>query len=690
MVGLLATEPVAEIVEFHISHFSHVASGAVNTRLWSMISPVSPPSRPSVAVPPQPRLSLFGRGISVLPGLWAWPLALSMVFVVAVMVWLKGMESADLDAQRAEMITDALSLEAQISGRLDAESSRLKILADGLGQQTISAASFPSEAMVLDGLRRFWVNATWLDNAGRIVAVAPLEDAARRDAVKSSGDDGGLSGHLMVPVLDRNGQVKGALIARYSAASMLRQKVPWWLASKYDIRLVDVSGDVIASTVEAERLPQQAWYRVSLGATMPNAWLELTARTVVGPWWRTLPVALMGGFVLLVAVTCVMLRRQMQSVSRAEEAWRTEAAWRQAMEDSLAIGIRARDLKGRLVYVNKAMADMVGYAPDELLGVLPPMPYWLPDELEQTMSRHMRNMAGQAPREGYESRWRHRNGQTVDVMVYEAPLVDASGDHIGWMASVVNITERKQLEERERKQLETMAHHARLTMLGEVASTLAHELNQPLSVIISYNTGLLNALRRESAPNESLIKPLQTMGEQAAHAGRIVKRIREFLTRHEPELEACNLPQVIEEAMPLLQRELVKNGVEWGAQFDPGLPKVQADSVLLEQVVINLIRNACDAMAHHQGPKRIHIHAGVSPQTGFVKVTVSDSGPGVAGRTIDQLCTPFYSTKSEGMGMGLAICRSILELHYGVLDVEDSALGGAAFVFTLPVAEDMA
>ena len=92
------------------------------------------------------------------------------------------------------------------------------------------------------------------------------------------------------------------------------------------------------------------------------------------------------------------------------------------------------------------------------------------------------------------------------------------------------------------------------------------------------------------------------MGEQAAHAGRIVKRIREFLTRHEPELEACNLPQVIEEAMPLLQRELVNNGVEWGAQFDPGLPKVQADSVLLEQVVINLIRNACDAMAHHQGP----------------------------------------------------------------------------------------
>lgn len=626
--------------------------------------------------------------VTALPGLWAWPLVLSLVFVGAVMGWLRAVERADLDAQRAEMITDALSLEAQIGGRLDAETSRLKILADGLGQQSITPRSFAGEAMVLDGLRRFWVNVTWLDQAGRIVATAPPDDTSRRDVVRSSGDDGGLAGHLMVPVLDRAGQVKGAVIARYSAAAMLRQKVPWWLASKYDIRLVDESGDVIASTVDTQRTSRQAWYRVALGATMPNAWLELTARSVIVPWWRTLPVALMVGFVALVMLTSVMLRKQMQSVSRAEVAWRTEAAWRQAMEDSLAIGIRARDMDGKLVYVNKAMADMVGYTPDELVGVLPPMPYWLPDELEQTMSRHRRTMAGHAPREGYESRWRHRDGRTVDVMVYEAPLVDAAGRQIGWMASIVNITERKHLEERERKQFETMAHHARLTMLGEVASTLAHELNQPLSVIISYNTGLLNALQRQAPVNETLVKPLQVMGEQAAHAGRIVKRIREFLTRHEPDLEACDLNRIVHDATALLQRELAKQSVELAVQLDAGLPKVQADAVLLEQVLINLIRNAVDAMAHQSGPRRILIHGGQSAQAGFVKIVVADNGPGLDGKTIDLLCAPFYSTKSDGMGMGLAICRSIIELHYGVLDVEDSALGGAAFAFSLPVAED--
>ncbi|HEX5312555.1 PAS domain S-box protein [Aquabacterium sp.] len=632
-------------------------------------------------------MSLLGRWVTAWPAIWAWPLILSLVFAGGVLFWLRAMERQDLDAQRAEMIADALTLESQISGRLDAETARLKILADAMGEAIITPRSFAREAMVLDGLRRFWVDVTWLDDAGQIQAQAPLEDTARRDAVRSSGDDGGLSGHLMVPVSSKDGVTKGSLIARYSAAAILRQKLPWWLASKYDIRLVDVAGDVIASTVDKERAPNQAWYRVSMGATMPNAWLEVTARTVIGPWWRSLPVALMGVFVVLVVLATLMLRRQMRSVSLAEEAWRTEAAWRQAMEDSLAIGIRARDLDGRLVYVNKALADMVGYSPDELVGKLPPMPYWLPDQIEQTMSQHLRNMAGQAPREGYESKWCHRDGHAVDVMVYEAPLVDSSGEQIGWMASIVNITERKQMEERERRQMESMAHNARLTMLGEVASTLAHELNQPLSVIMSYNTGLLNALERAQPPQSQLIQPLQRMAEQAAHAGRIVKRIREFLTRREPELERSDLRRILFDGMALLQRELLKQDVEWSAHLAPDLEPVRADPVLVEQVLINLVRNACDAMSGRSGPRRLLITASRIPQQGFVKVMVSDSGPGLGGKTIDQLCAAFFSTKPDGMGMGLAICRSIIELHHGVLDVEESPLGGAAFVFSLPVWE---
>ena len=637
------------------------------------------------------RLRLFGSPVRLPASLWAWPLMLSLLVVVGVMLWLRSQEHASLSAQRDEIISDALSLEAQLNGRLEGELAQLNALAELIDERRLTPEAFSTNPVVLDGLRRFWVSVTWLSEVGRIQAHQPPEvnpvDATRRQL----SDDGGLTGHLSVSLKglpSPNGQADrpgGLLVARFSAAALLRQKVPWWLASKYDIRLVDVSDVVIAATVEGPRDPRQAWHRVGLGPSLPDAWLEVAARDRVTPWWRTLPMALMGGFLLLIGLASAMLRKQMRSVSRAEEAWRTEAAWRTAMEDSLAVGIRARDLEGRLVYVNKTMADMVGWQPEELVGLLPPMPYWVPTELAQSMVRHRRNMAGQAPRGGYESRWQHRDGRIVEVMVYEAPLVDAQGMQIGWMASVVDITERKHLEERERRQMEAMAHHARLTMLGEVASTLAHELNQPLSAITSYNAGVLNALSGRTDVPEAVLKALQRQGEQAGAAARIVKRIREFLTRREPQRELCDLHAVIASALSLLKRDIERHEVEIIHVPDDGLPMVEADAVLIEQVVANLVRNACEALSARPQPRRVSIHTEASGPD-FVKVVVCDNGPGLGGQTATHLCEPFFTTKTEGMGMGLAICRSIVELHYGALDAQDGHDGGAVFAFSLPTA----
>ena len=616
---------------------------------------------------------------------------LSLLVVGGVMFWLRLQEQASLTAQREEMISDALSLEAQMTGRLDGELAQLGVLADLIDSRRLTPQAFDAHPVVLDGLRRFWVSVTWLSDAGRIQAHQPEESDPVGDTRRQLSNDGGLTGHLSVSLAGRTDRPGGLLVARFSAAALLREKVPWWLASKYDIRMVDDGDDVIAATVEGPRDEAQAWYRVSLGPSLPNAWLELASRERIAPWWRTLPVALMLGFLVLIAGASTMLRKQMRSVSRAEEAWRTEAAWRTAMEDSLAVGIRARDLDGRLIYVNKTMADMVGRQPEELVGLLPPMPYWLPDELDQSMRRHLRNMAGEAPRGGYESRWQHRDGRVVDVMVYEAPLVDAQGVQIGWMASIVNITERKQLEERERRQMEAVAHQARLTMLGEVASTLAHELNQPLSAITSYNTGLLNALSARTDVPEPVLKALQRQGEQAGQAARIVKRIREFLTRREPQREPCDLHEVITSGVGLLKRDIARHEVEVSLELADDLPRVIADPVLIEQVVVNLVRNACDAMAGQEGPRRIRIHAEALGQATLgppvVRVSFSDSGPGLHGQTVATLCAPFFTTKSDGMGMGLAICRSILELHYGALDASESPSGGAMFAFSLPTTD---
>ena len=645
---------------------------------------VTPPPRPALAVPPRPALRR---------GLWALPLLISLAFVAAVLTWLRGTERAELDEQRTELISDALSLQSQVSGRIEREAVLLGEFAAVLARRDLTSDTLAAMPEVQQGLRRFWVSLTWLDAANRIVAHVP-EQSPRPDLPSLAG--GGLSGHLRAPLASG-----GALVARYSPSEMLRQTVPWWLARKYDVRLVDSLGDVMASTTDGREAgaggvglagPPRQSHRISLEPTLNDGYLELFARDRITPWYRSFPMAMVAGFVVLIAAITWMLRRQVIDVSRAEEAWRTEAAWRSAMEDSLTVGLRARDLDGRVLYVNRALADMVGYTPQELNGQLPPMPYWPPDSIEVSMLRHRRNMAGDAPRGGYETRWRHREGRPIDVILFEAPLVDARGRHIGWMGSILDITERKRLEERERRQTDTMAHHARLTMLGEIASTLAHELNQPLTAISSYNAGVLNSLQRINAapPIDPLVlRALQRLGEQAAHAGRIVRRIREFLTRRAPRLEACALNELVEGAAALLRRELTRQRVQLTLAFDPQLPRVVADAVLIEQVVINLIRNACDALGEQpevpDRPRTIEARTLRTPDQRFVRIDVHDNGPGLQGRRIEALCAPFYSTKTEGMGMGLAICRSILEAHQGVLDAVEAPGGGAWFSMTLPV-----
>jgi two-component system, LuxR family, sensor histidine kinase DctS len=628
----------------------------------------------ALTVPPQPDVSVLGRRLPMMPSLWAWPMLLSIVLLVAIMVWMQKSDRDEQEAQRTEMISDALSLEAHMTSWLDAEMLRLQTLAQGVSDEGLDAHSFTQHPMVLDGIRRLWISVTWIDARGRLVSQFPAGGGAQANLT-----DRGLTGHFSAPMKDG-----GSLIVRYASAQLLRQHVPWWLASKYDVRLMDIADNIVASTTEEIRREDRLWYRKSLGTTLPDVWLELMVRHTPKPWWQSLPMVIMAGFALLLALASWMLRRQMREVAKAEEAWRTEAAWRSAMEDSLAVGIRARDLEGRLVYVNKTMADMVGYAQDELIGAMPPMPYWPKDELESAMQRHLRNMAGRAPREGYESRWQHRNGQVLDVMVFEAPLVDARGQHIGWMASILNNTERRQMEERERKRADTMAHHARLTMLGEVASTLAHELNQPLSAIASYNAGLMNMVNQQPNADPVVQDALARMGEQAAHAGRIVRRIRDFLTRHEPQREPFDINRVVSTAVSLLQRDVARRKITVVTELPATLPRMMADPILIEQVVVNLIKNACDAVGAQPEPRRVLVQTKASSDGRFVKVSVTDNGVGLQGKTIEALCAPFYSTKSEGMGMGLAICRSIIELHCGALDAHDAPDGGAVFSFSVP------
>lgn len=617
---------------------------------------------------------------------WALPFLLSLVFVIAVAAWLDWSDRVEQEEAARVQISDALSLESQISNRIEAERNQLLILAARV-RPNWSAQRFASQPQVSEGLRRFWVSITWIDNKNRLVAHLPEHAEHPERTLRAGGaDSSGISTHLSATLRRPNGREFGRLVARFAPAAVLQASVPWWLARKYEVRLIDSSDQVLAATSEQPPAADHASHRISMEPTLPDTYLELTARTRLVPWWRTLPMALMLVFLGLVGGATWLLRRQMQQVAHAEERWRTEAAWRHAMEDSLTVGLRARDLDGRLIYVNRTFASMVGYPPDKLVGLLPPMPYWPPDQMEETMWQHRRNMAGQAPREGYESRWRTRDGRMIDVLIFEAPLVDARGQHVGWMASIVNNTERKRLEETERRQNEALAHQARLTTLGEIASALAHELNQPLTAITGYNAGVLRSLQQSGYDNRPVLQALQRLGEQASHAGRVVQRIREFLTRRGPQPEATGLAEITRHAVSLIQRDLKRQQIRLDWQLDPADPPVLADPVLVEQVVINLVRNAADELVAQRPAEQRQIRIGSQVAGTFLRLLVEDSGRGLGENSIEKLCSPFYSTKAEGMGMGLAICRSIIEAHHGALDCGASALGGASLAFTLPLA----
>ena len=616
--------------------------------------------------------------------LWALPLVAAVLFVAGVMVWAWRSDLEEETDRHATMITDALSTEAQLRGRVDIEMAHLQDLGKQIPQLPRNAKALADNTDVADGLRRLWLSVTWLDANNRIVAHVPEQQPMTDSAIRETLDSAGVSAHLV--------QMAGAdkLVVRYSAALLLRRGAPWWLTRKYDVELIDSSDQAIASIDEVPlRLDPQIHesYKVQVGGNMPGNYLELTLREVQRPFWRSLPIVLVGGFLALMLVATALLRRQMQQVSRAEDAWRTEAAWRRAMEDSALVGLRARDADGRILFVNRTFCDMVGLPAQALVGLAPPMPYWPPESLAEVMQRHKSNLAGNAPRDGYEAVWYHQDGHLLNVMVFESPLIDAYGAQIGWMGSILDITARKQLEERQRHQAEAMATQSRLTTLGEVASALAHQLNQPLTAVIGYNAGLQRMLGQDASASPSILKALQRQGEQAAEAGRIVQRIREFLTRRAPQREPCDLAAVARRAVELLQRDLQRQHVEIEWDMQPDLPPVYADPILIEQVLINLVRNAADALAAPgaRSPSgRIQI-ATTRDTPQQVRLAVGDNGPGLESRSIEQLTTAFYSTKADGMGMGLAICRSIIELHHGSMSADTSPLGGARLSFSLPV-----
>jgi two-component system sensor histidine kinase DctS len=374
----------------------------------------------------------------------------------------------------------------------------------------------------------------------------------------------------------------------------------------------------------------------------------------------------------------------MYSVARlVEEQLRHEYAFRKAMEDSLDTGMRARNLEGEIIYVNPAFCRMVGLSAAELIGCRPPMPYWADDYMDETLAIHDRVLAGDGPELGFELKFKRSNGDVIDVLIHEAPLIDAHGKHSGWMSSMVDISERKQADARARQQQERLQSTARLVAMGEMASSIAHELNQPLAAISSYCAGAANMLRDE-APVAEVVPALDKAVEQARRAGQVIRRMYSLARHSGHRFEPIRLAERLDAALALTEAEMRQAAIHLVREVsDP--PMVEGDPVLLEQALLNLLRNAIDSMRDTPADRR-QLLVELGSVDGYARLSIADRGCGIDASIADKLFDPLFTTKDEGMGMGLAICRSVVENHRGRLSFEANPGGGTVFRILLPSA----
>ena len=642
---------------------------------------------------------------------WLLPVVLVLLFV-AIVFWLPWQaRQLESNERQEQLIADTLWVEQSIRFQLGRHEESLRGLANEI------AAGHPAPADVQQRMGRMMKNGAELksvievDPEGRIVVAsegAPLapaggavlgpaalaaQDRARRthspvyaepEPIGGEAQPGALKMDLLFPIY-RGDQWIGSLVATFELGSLLDEMVPWWFAQDNQISLLDRDDKVLARRSSAG--PGHGVYTHKRALDLPGATITLMTDSVKSEP-KLLPNLLVGSVIALSLALLWSLFALWGHISRrlaAEGELRQQMSFRTAMENSLVTGLRARDLEGRITYVNPAFCQMVGYPAEELIGRSPPMPYWAPDVMEEYQHRLASVLAGSITPE-FETLFQRPDGTRIPVLVFEAPLVDKEGRHTGYMGSILDISDRKRMEELNRQHQEKLQASARLATMGEIASMLAHELNQPLAAISSYTTGALNILGRGG--DTAMLKPaLEQAGAQAQRAGQIIRSVHEFVKNRESERQDVALQSMLDSILVLIELQARQHHVSLQIELPESLPLVRADRLLIEQVLLNLTRNGIEAMADVQPLKRVlRVVAASDPLAGMVVVQVIDNGHGIPQDVAERLFSPFFSTKAEGMGMGLNICRTAIEFHGGTLSHRDNPQGGTIFTFTLPVA----
>jgi len=608
-----------------------------------------------------------------------WPPLIAVLTLMLTLAATAGYQWLSLEAQRTQQrIQDTLWLRQYLTFQLDDLAAKLK--------GTVEAISSP------DGAISFTASKTLLFRQHReltALEIVPHASRALRCQAEQpwsfvASDPGKSELVWCHPLADGL-----ALIAHIDLATFLAQ-APWWVLQHYHAALYDAQGELLAQSGAPTTEAPESRYRTVV--TLPGVeWMvELAGDPPVTPFAQRL--LLTASFILgLAAIVAIGFAARAASARlQALKALKDEVAFRRAMENSLRVGLRARDREGKILYVNDAFCAMTGFTARELIGRSPPMPYWDPQKQEETEALHRKILAGEGPTAGFEIGFRRKDGRPLEALVFEAPLVDGEGKQIGWMASIIDVTEQRQKEREIEWQRNRLAAQARLVTLGEMAAAIAHELNQPLLAIASYASGARHLLQQDAnrgtagdnPTGAALSDALTAIERQALRAGEVVQRIRQFSRHREPLYAPHAIGKLMTEVVQLVEPLAKRSGVH--IQVTPG-PEitVEVDAILLQQAVANVLINGVEAAAEPEArARRVALTWQVDGDQ--FAIVLRDWGPGIAETAWQRLDEAFITHKPDGLGLGLWVTRSVVEAHRGRLTIRRHPDGGTEVMLRFP------
>ncbi len=397
------------------------------------------------------------------------------------------------------------------------------------------------------------------------------------------------------------------------------------------------------------------------------------------------------GLLLLILFLLLRAIRKSRQLSRSQQNLQHR---HELILNSVADGIYGVDLEGRTTFVNHAMEQLTGWSSSELIGhnahqlLHHTRADGTPHPSEECPIYHT-SSSNRAIFIEQDIFWR-RDGSPIPVEYSSTPIRGDEPSEQGAVVVFRDLSARLQATEAARQHQAELAHMARLSTMGEMTSGIAHELNQPLAAIVTNAQACIRLLHTPHENRAKLEKVLGRIAEQAERAAAIIRQLRRMARKEEPESTHLDLNALIKGLLPLLEPEARKAGVAIRIQPGGNLPPIAAQRIQIEQVLLNLCRNAIESMVElpHGQPRQLLItSAHHEPQTLLVRV--SDSGPGPSTEVRERLFPPFTTTKPKGMGLGLSISHGIIEAHRGRLYVETHEHGGVSFCFTLPVCEDL-